>query len=58
MLQRVMVRKGIADNLSFLSFDPEAVLSKATYVSTDGCSQTFQNEGQQGELTGTQNELQ
>ena len=30
-----MVRKGIADNLSFLSFDPEAVLSKATYVSTD-----------------------
>ncbi|XP_072038474.1 ciliogenesis-associated TTC17-interacting protein-like [Amphiura filiformis] len=31
MLQRVMVRKGIADNLTFLSFDPDAVLCKATY---------------------------
>lgn len=33
MLQRIMVKKGVAENLSFLSFDPEAALSKGTYVS-------------------------
>lgn len=31
MLQRIMVKKGVAENLSFLSFDPEAALSKGTY---------------------------
>ena len=33
ILERVMVKKGIPDNMDFLSFDSEANLCRAKYVS-------------------------